>query len=311
MPIRHRIRQNHKRNTKPVVKIIIILSIIAILITIIFFITQKLKKKLWRNDNRLTVVMQNYSGDIIISDIDPVAKEIVNVKIPQNLEIDTAGNYGKLRIGKIWDLGKQEKRGGQILASSITSNMNLPVRAWSSSDLMLLENGSLFDFIKGILINNQSNLTLGDRIAIGWFTLSLDNIQKSEINLVKTNIIKSTQLTDGSDGYILSGFESAKLNSYFSDYYFTNQQTRILITDTNLHSSRGDNAGRILKILGGNVVSISTKLSNNNFVCKVGPNTDNRSLAISAILLCEVDNSIKDNGSEIQLILGNKYSQFN
>lgn len=305
-----------KKQEKAVIKdnkfvkyILLFLILLLSIILIKFF----LRTKIWNGENKVVIAIEaTDEGDILVSSINPVAKEIVNIIIPQNTEVEVAGNLGKWKIGKVWDLGKKENRNGELLASTITSYFSIPVTSWGSSEALSMVQGEALSSLAGIYKNYDTNLSIGDRIAITLFSLSLDNVQRTTIDLKKTPILKAVSLEDGTEGYKLTTLPAPKIYSYFVDYEMTQSPTRVYIINKTDNSENAESVAKVIQVLGGGVASINNLESGDDseFICKVGPAGDKKANIISAVFGCEpLEGSIAEN-YDLEIVLGNKYPRY-
>ncbi len=315
MPLK-RLNRRSKKQKKAVIKdnkfvkyILIFLILLLSFVVIKFF----LRTKIWNGENKVVIAIEaNDEGDVLVSSINPVAKEIVNIIIPQNTEVEVAGNLGKWKIGKVWDLGKKEDRNGELLASTITSYFSIPVTAWGSSEASNMVAGEVLNSLVSIYKNYDTNLSIGDKIAITLFSLSLDNVQRTTINLKSTPILKAVSLEDGTEGYRLTTLSAPKIYSYFVDYEMTRSPTRVYILNKTDYSENAESVAKVIQVLGGGVASINKLESgeDSEFICKVGPAGDKKANIISAVFGCEpLVGSIAEN-YDLEIVLGNKFSRF-
>lgn len=113
MPVKvsRKISRKKATNTKnSLVRFMIFAVVIGVVLLCLGLVKYIFRTHYWRGDNRLVLVIHEANDDVIVSSIDPVAKEIVNIRIPGSTEIEVADNLGKWRVGKLWKLGFQEDR---------------------------------------------------------------------------------------------------------------------------------------------------------------------------------------------------------
>lgn len=298
---KQRLFSNQKPNNLPL-KYIFALVFISVLLAGQYLL---LKNKLWSKDNRLAIVIPQKSNVLLVS-LDPVKREMTKILIPNDLEVEVAGNLGKRKIGNVWELGIQEKNSG-LLAKTLTTYLKTPVVGWSDSAGISLIEGKVISIANAVLKPYKTNLNFKDRLAVATFVISLDNIDRSTLDLRESGVVKKSVLSDGSDGYVLSGFNSSKLNSFFIDYFFINDSPKISIATTPALKGKGTQIGQILEIMGGKIVSLEEEEANADFVCEVSPKTDKRAIRISAIFDCELTTKVINESGEIQIKLGNKF----
>jgi hypothetical protein len=256
--------------------------------------------------NRFTLVFDDVEGDILVSSLDPVALEIVNIKIPSDLEVEVSGNLGKRKLGKVWEIGIQEGIGGEILSNTIVFNLGLPIMAWSDGRGFGIIEGGLWNLIKSVFSRYDSSLGVVDKVKIAVFSRKVDTVRRQTIDLRDTGLIKKTVLIDGSEGYVLTGITSAKLFSYFADYTLVEEVSYVNILDGS-KDRLGKKVGKIIEILGGKVTKIDY-VEDYNFRCKVLAREEKKSKIISAVFGCETSKLDVDSDFDIQILLGNKFT---
>ncbi|KKR26253.1 MAG: hypothetical protein UT58_C0017G0007 [Microgenomates group bacterium GW2011_GWC1_39_7b] len=201
------------RTTKPyswIKKIILPGLIIAGLSLAFLFI--KLNARYWDGDNKFAFVFPDDNGNVGVTVLDPTVDEMTTLVIPGDTEVTVAMNYGTMRIKNVWQLGINEKLGGQILVKTIAKNFSLPVFLWTDKNLP-----NLFKFV---FLPGMTNIPFGDRVSIALFSFKVKNMDKTEIDLAKSQFVVKRVLTDGKTGYIIPGETSGRITVYFTDNDF-------------------------------------------------------------------------------------------
>jgi hypothetical protein len=246
-------------------------------------------------------------GRIGISVLDPKLSEVTTLIIPADTEVNVARNYGTLRIKNVWQLGINEKLGGRILAETVTQNFLFPVFLWSGESGEAVESPSLANILKFIFLSKNTNIPFGDRLSMGIFTLGVGDIDRSEIDLGKSQFLHKEKLSDGLAGYRLLSFPPERLSIYFSDNEIAPKGPRVYIVDATGKNSVAQKVGQIVEVLGGKIVSVDRKPQPQDSDCQI---IGNDSLAVSKI--AKLFSCTKTSGKtdfDIELRLGEQFAK--
>lgn len=245
-----------------------------------------LKGRYWNGEDKLIYVSGGKNYDVNIVILDPHLGEITTINIPGSTEVNVSRNYGQMQLKNVYQLGINEKIGSRLLVETIMKNFSFPVILyWDSKD---------------------TNIPFSDRIRATFFIKKVSDINKSNIDLQKSQYVKKAVLADGSDGFKISDFLSPRLTSLFSDNTITPLNLRIKISDYTGGTSSSNEIASILEVLGGKVVSIE-KGSKKDFNCLVeGKNI----IAVEKVIdLFDCKKNIqKSDGFDLEISLGDKFS---
>lgn len=228
----------------------------------------KFSTNYWTGEDKLTLAINNSDGGVNVVTFNPIDSEIVNIYIPGNTQVEVTHQLGVWKIKSLWQLGKQEGLRGNLLTSTVTRNFKFPVYLWSGEFALGLTNTSLASLLRGIFGFYETNLGMGDRVRLAFFSLGIKNSKRVDVDLSQTSYLKKTVLKDGEEGYVVSGNIPQKLAATFSDNEFSQSMPRIMIRDRSDNPGEVEEVGKIVEILGGKVSSISRE-SGEDVVCKV------------------------------------------
>lgn len=256
---------------------------------LIFLIFSRVKFGKWDGINKFCYISKSGNGDILLSVLDPKFKEVTNINIPKDTEVDVSRGYGTMKIGNVYQLGINEKVGGALLTETITKNFFTPVTFyWFSNDV---------------------NIGLFDRLKITLFIKKIPDIDKTEIDLAKSQFVKKATLTDGSSGYKLNGPVSTRLTSYFSDNKLFDQNLKIKLIDNSGKSNLSERVGGIIEVVGGKVVSIERGIVDNDLDCLVEGKSKEAVGKISGLFGCKIKNG--ESSFDLEFLFGGRfYSRF-
>lgn len=262
-------RRNKIENSKKRGRILGLLVKVFIPLILVLSISSYLifGTKYWNGHDKFAFVFQNSSGNVGVTILDPVLNEEITLIIPGDTEIDVARGYGTLRIKNVWQLGVNEKLGGGLLAETLTDSFLFPTNLWSDTDL-----SNIWKFVFGA---KATNIPFGDRLAAGFFALRVSGIDKTEIDLAKSQFLTKKILMDGGSGFVLTGPVSSRLTVYFSDNNFASKNLKFGLTDATGSFDVADRVGQVLEVLGGKVVAVDKKTQDDSLDCEVlGQNSD-------------------------------------
>lgn len=307
MPVRRKVtvRQKTPKSLK-----IFKVGIIAVFLLLVLFFLKVLKSSEYVSENeKLTVAVQNPENGVSLLIFDLANKEIVNIVIPGDTEVETARSLGKYRLKNVWKLGDNEGMGGGFLVSqTVTSYFNFPNYIWASEEALGFLSSNPMGCYKAALTNYETNLRLGDRLSLAGFCTKVKNINRSEINLGESTFLKKKILPDGDEGYVLTNIPSPKLYSNFALNILATGDYKVSIVDGTVNGELAKKAASVIEILGAKVSSI-TKSDGLDFNCAVTSSDGASGLHIARVYGCtnKIDSMLQSNSIEVKL--GKKFSE--
>ena len=304
MPAQKRKVRNYRpKKTNPAKIYLIYIFGVLVLIAIPFLYKNIFSRKYFNGVDKMSLAVQEKSGDVSILVFDPVRQEITKVRIPGDTQVEVAGGLGVWKIKSIWELGIDRKLDGHLLTKTLTNYMKFPVFVWAGSDAIYYFENNLSKMLSLIIKPQKTNLNLADKIALSFFSLNVKNTGRREIDLSETSFLKKKVLTDGNEGFVLSGQDSPILYSYFSDYNFSDKALRVLIKDATGKAGLADNAGEIVEVMGGKIASI-IRVNEEESVCNVsGPNSKLSDLT-ARVLGCTISKESYEGNYDMEILLG-------
>jgi hypothetical protein len=294
-------RKNRIENSKIRGRILglLIRVFIPLIVILSLFLYLKLSTRYWNGHDKLAFVFQA-SGDAVgVAILDPVLNEETTLIIPGDTEVDVARGYGTLRIKNVWQLGVNEKLEGALLAETLTDSFLFPTNLWSDTDLS--------NVWKFIFAPKETNIPFGDRLAAGIFALRVSGIDKTEIDLAKSQFLHKETLTDGKPGYVISGPVSSRLTVYFSDNNFADKNLKFSLTDATGSYGVADGVGKVLEVLGGKVVRVDKKTGDNSLDCEVFGHNPDAVKKVSTLFSCK---KVSDKSNfDLEMRMGVKFAK--
>jgi len=307
MPVKKRKRP--KRRLKKEKKINYF-AVFVVFIFVLLFLGFKnvLSYRFWDGTNKVDVTIKMTSGDVIQAIFDPEANEITSIIIPGDTQLEVARNLGKWKLKSVWNLGKNEGLGGELLTRTISKSLKFPVYIWADSPAVGFTSPKLTSVLHAVFTPYKTNLSFGDKIALGFFSLKVKNVDRVEINLNETTFIKQKQLEDGTNGYILTGLPSPKLYSNFIDEEFTRGTLRVVIKDASNDYTSAKSVGELIEIMGGKISAI-TKEEESDVVCLVGSKSPDLAGKVAMIFGCDQKTGDNLENFDLEITLGKNFAQ--
>lgn len=282
------------------------LGLFFLLGLIILFYLVISERKFWTGDSKISLVISNTDGSATVSVFDPTLKEITNITIPSNTEVEVAHQLGIWKLGSVSRLGENEGMGGgELLAATLRHQFKFPVAGWADSPAAGLGRGSAKGIIEALSGNYKTNLRIGDKIALSLFSLKVDNIKRNDINLSETPFLIKSTLKDGEDGYVVGKNFSPRLLSVFANDTVTRGSFQIEISDSSGDAEVAGDVGELMQVLGAKVASVVKKEAS-DFNCIVTGYPKSVVKEVSSILSCE--QKVGKNGSfDLEIELGRNF----
>jgi len=264
----------------------ILLPIILILAAGLFLL---LNTKYWNGKDKFIFVSRMADGGASVTILDPKLDEETVLTIPGETEVTVARNLGILRLKNVWQLGINEKIEGRLAAETISQNFLFPV--------FLFRDDS----------SHKTNIPLGDSLLIKFFLIGIKPINKSEIDLAKSQFLSKVKLNDGTTGYRLSAPVSGVLTSYFSDNDLANLTLRVGIVDGTGKAGVAQKVGEMIEVLGGKIVSIDKKEILAGSDCVINGKDAQVARKLANLFSCKVQSQKTD--FDIEVTLGEKFGK--
>ena len=254
--------------------------------------------KFWDGKHKLAIVLSGGGEDVDVAVFDPTAATLTVINIPGSTEVDVARNFGRWRLKSVVKLGEKEDLEGALLAETLTRHFRFPVFAWGQDGAKGFMEGDLPNLLRATFTPYKTNLGIGDRVRLMYFGLTVKNSKKVQIRLAETRYLKKTTLSDGEEGFELSGNITASLAAVFSEPDFTYESGRTKIIDRT-----GVGTGKLLaqsaEVLGLKVVSINNEQSQESD-CLVAGKEIKSAVLVSRLFGCEM---LVDDDLDLDLVI--------
>lgn len=300
----NRLEKTRKKSSFPKYLLSLFIPALAIAGFFVFF---NLSKQNWNGEDKVSFVFRNENGDVGVTVLDPSIPDMTTMYIPADTQVEVAASYGVLRIKNVWQLGLNEKKGGNLLAKTVAKNFLFPLYLWTDTDGSQISKGSFSGLVKFVFLPQKTNISFGDRASMAMFVMKLKNIEKTEIDLAKSQFIRKDTLSDGEKGYTLSGPVSERLTVFFSDNEFAEQGLRVAIVDGTFVYGAAQKVGELIEVMGGKVVSLEKNQQVDELVCSVSGNEETIVQKVSKIFGCTISSS--KNNLDLEINLGKEFTK--
>jgi hypothetical protein len=287
MPKRRTRRPKPKKSPRLIFYLILFLFLLAVL----FFVL--LKISFWDGKSKFgLVVAKGENVEVVV--FNPRGETLTTIAIPGETQVLVAGGLGSWKLKSVWQLGINEKKGGDLLAKTIAKNFGLPVFAWAD---------------KTFIFPRKTNLTVGDRLKIALFSLRVGRESRASINLADySEFLKAKTLLDGSKGYLLSGRIPAKIAVLLTDEALAGKNFKAGLVDKTSGPDPTAFVSRIIETAGIKVASIARD-EPENFGCVVRAKNKKLAAYFLRIFSCRPGNWLKEGNFDLELELGQGFGK--
>ena len=217
--------------------------LILLILALLALVFGGLRSRVWDGKEKLILVQNRGEENVMVISFDPQAKRIDQVLIPGETEVLVAGQLGSWKLKSVLQLGINEGLGGVFLARTIAKNFGFPVYAWAD------QNG-------WSLLNRKTNLSLGDKLRLWFFTLMVNRDSRETVDLAQTLALKKTKFIDGETGYAVASQipESVRANFIFNTALGGDLKAKII--DRGSSAVALSAAARLLQTVGLRVAAV-------------------------------------------------------
>lgn len=286
----------------------LIVSGILLLLIAVFFLVLGLTTKYWGRYERISLVINNPSGDLTVTTFNRGSGEISNIQIPGSTQLAVSRQLGSWKARSVWKLGENEKLGGELLRESIIKNFNFPVIAWADSSAIGLANGNFWSAIKSVFAINKSSLGFGDRVKMAFFSIGVNNMKRNEIDLTQTSYLKKARLVDGEDGYLISGGLPDSLLIVFAEPALAKRGLKANIIDASGKNLLGQDVGETLEVLGIKVASVE-KQTPDGSDCLIEGKEAELIKKLARLFSCQKEIKSLDSRFDIEMRIGEAFAK--
>ena len=280
---------------------------------VVFCVYFSYKNDKWDGVSRFTVVVSTENPTIY--SYNPDSNSLLVLSIPKNTQVSSWGGYGDLFVGSLWNLGKQEKKGGVILQKSIQKSLGVPVDAYIDKSGEEVFSEGAWGFVRALTLSFRTgalgtNLTFFDRVRLVMSVAGVGKTTRVSLDAEKMGIVKKTTLSDGVDAFLVStSLNNGALSSFRDDLIFKEGKT-VRVVNASGKSGLAGSVTRLVGVLGLRVLSVETAQVVNSDRCVVrGVEGSSGTRAVAKMVKlygCKYQNS-EVSGADLEIVIGNKF----
>lgn len=251
---RKRIRKKKEKETKKIFPLLLKYSLAIFVIAFIFY-TLFLSTEIWDGENKISIVAVS-DAKVRITIIDPTVGEITNIYIPSNTQVEVARGLGLWKIASIWQLGKEEGLGGELLRETVTDSMKMPTEAWIDELGANITSQNIKASIFSVFASKDTNLKLVDRVRIALFSFGVGKSKRKSMNLDDTLYLQKAKFADEEEGYVLTGRYPKSFLVLFSDSRLGNNPLTVSLHNGSGSQKLATNLSGVVEVIGAKVASV-------------------------------------------------------
>jgi len=297
MKVAHQVRQKKRAR---------LILIFAFFIAAVLLFTFAFRTGKWDREEKLILVINRGGLGVAVVSFGPKVKEINSLIIPGETQVDVAGQLGKWKLKSVWQLGLNEKIGGGLLAKTIVKNFGFPVIGWADEPAYGFVGGGPKELFKAVFSSYKTNLTWGDRLKVGFFSLGVARDKKEIRNLAETAVLKKVKFIDGEEGYTIAGQVPGAVAADFIISEAFSGHLRARIVDRSEGGQITERVTRVLQTSGLKVTAIS-KSDGADIACRVFGKERKLVERLSFVFDCEVSSQDSGENFDIVIEVGRKF----
>lgn len=245
------------------------LLLIVIGISVIFHTLKINQVSFFDGEHRFTIAVS--ANDVALLTLEPKMKRSVLVTVASDIRAQAPkGGEGEYQIGKVYQLGALDKKGGALLRDTLQFFVGVPVDGWivvKTSNTKCQRADELFSFkcvdvlLKGTFLGEfDTNLTTIDLIGIFLKLREMRDVTEyKEIALLDHVAYDEQTLIDGSSSIrVKEASLDALAKEYFQDQDLLSERLGVSIANGTGIKGFGNAIARVLANGGVNIVSVST-----------------------------------------------------
>jgi len=130
-----------------------------------------------------------------------------------------------------------------------------PIDAWASEKAEGFAEGGYKSFLSFVL-PYKTSLGFGDRLKLLIFSGKVKNFDKEYIDITDFSVVQKRTLTDGGDGYVLTGDFPKSVYAVFAEPVYSSSQTNVKIVGKAKSSVGNVVLGNLFESMGIKVAAI-------------------------------------------------------
>lgn len=263
-------------------KILAGLFLFLVFVSVLFYL---LSPRKWDGVSKVSIAAQEENGNVNLRVFDPSSSSITTFEIPAETQVKAAKELGTWKLGSITRLGIERRVGVDFLKNTLIKSFGFPIDEETDT--------------------RESNFSMVDRIRLFLFSLQVSQANKYYIDLTKTRVLTKGRLTDGTEGYKIND-----IPTNIKSYFVTDNKSVLNVIINNFIMGQGSAfmVSKMLDTLGVNVASIQDKQPDQGLDCVVVGLSKDVATKISKILGCKYEERKALNNFDIEVNIGQKFS---
>lgn len=213
------------------------------------------------SQERFNIVLSSPSKISFVS-IDSNGGKATIVNFPSDLYItNVAHGYGQYPIGKVYEVGQLDLRGGEVLSDTVAIYLGVPVDGYLRlADFSTTDLKANFMNIPNLL-NAKSDVNLWDRLlmAKALTGLRFDRVKVVDLSPKSEPLL----LADGSSAKVIISEDLDKLvDGIFVEEDVLKEDLRVQVVNTTEISGLGNSFARLVSGLGATVIDVTSEDGN-------------------------------------------------
>ncbi len=271
--------------------------------------------RIWDGKSQLNLAIS--AEETYLLSLDPVASEMVFLKIPAKTEMQVAFGYGFYPLGSVYELSCLEKKEGELLAATLENNLALPVKGWLSfSDrINPQEPKAWLNQVIYLLLQRQakSNLTSWDLLSLLLANRNVPIYKVETFDLGNLNLLEEIELPDKTKGLkinpeILDSF----LQKHFQERKIRQENLVVEVINSTQSPGLAERGARLLTNIGFEVAAVGNQEEKINRCLLIGNQEMKKTFSaerIQQIFDCQWQNSQEQGRADLILVSGEEYQK--
>ena len=229
-------RKSKNNSPNKIGQVIFLLFVIIISVGGLFIWKLGLLEKNWDGKTSFNISVIDKNKKIFIWSYNPTKQQSYILRIPSDLYLETINEKGKVRAGKLFELGQLDKKGGELVRFTLQKELGLIIDGYYCEE------------------TNLTDLSMPDLYS--HFLLKFTK-KNEEINLTGlTDLV----LADGEKVFTLTYDDTDKfIRKYFYDQILGEDRAKVIILNATGKEGVGGKLARIINNVGLNVAYIGNK----------------------------------------------------
>lgn len=213
------------------------------------------KHKNWDGKGRINLVIS--SPQVYLVSFAATEKDLLLLKIPEDLYINLPFSFGSWPVGSIYKLGQAEKTpiGAPLLEATFSLSFGIPIDGYIITSQKITKDSLVGSAGLNLLGQSRTNLSILEYLNLWWGIRNLRFDHIEQIDAASANFTKKTVLADGSFAKALDQTKvDLFIQSKFADAQIKDEGLSVAVYNATDHPGLADRAARLITNMGGRVI---------------------------------------------------------